>query len=202
MTMVCTSTGKTAASGARVTIRAATAGDAAAACLLLRRSIIECCVEDHRNEPALLASWLGNKTPENVAAWFASPQNHAIVAVLGEALAGVALLTRKGKICLCHLAPEMRGTGTGSLLLQALERQAADWGISTLQVDSTQVAQSFYRRHGYVAGRDTESSYGIETTLFTRKLPAAMSEGRPAGKGGCRCAGGERADEPSGSGSS
>jgi hypothetical protein len=30
------------------------------------RSIAELCVLDHRNDPAILARWLANKTPEIV----------------------------------------------------------------------------------------------------------------------------------------
>lgn len=54
-------------------IRVVTADDARAACEVLRRSILECCVDDHRNDPAILAKWLRNKTPEIVESWFVWP---------------------------------------------------------------------------------------------------------------------------------
>ena len=50
-------------------IREANAEDTEEACQVLRRSIIELCAADHRNDPTLLTAWLSNKTPANVAAW-------------------------------------------------------------------------------------------------------------------------------------
>lgn len=163
------------------TVRVASPDDAFQACALLRRSILECCVPDHHNDPEVLASWLGNKDPLTVATWFSSPLNHAVVAVQGETVVGVALLTRKGKVCLCNVMPEQRHTGIGRSLLAALEKQAVEWGISTVNVASTLVAQAFYRRNGYLPGRATESCFGLETTLFSKQLPLS---GR-----NCRCGG-------------
>ena len=57
-------------------IRDAVAEDAHAACRVLRRSIAELCHADHRNDPAILSRWLGNKTPEFFMSWISrrSPQ--------------------------------------------------------------------------------------------------------------------------------
>ena len=74
-------------------VRKATTADAEAACIVLRCSITECCVEDHRNEPEVLSAWLRNKTPENIASWFTAHGNFSIVATTGEQIIGVALLT-------------------------------------------------------------------------------------------------------------
>ena len=71
-------------------IRPAVPGDAVEACDVLRRSIRELCVEDHRNDEASLQRWLANKTPEHVLAWIASPGSHLLVAIEGGAIAGVA----------------------------------------------------------------------------------------------------------------
>ena len=43
------------------------------ACDVLRRSIVELCVADHRNDPKILAQWLANKRPCIVASWVAQP---------------------------------------------------------------------------------------------------------------------------------
>ena len=77
-------------------IRIATSTDAFEACNVLRRSIVECCSLDHRGDPAILEAWLGNKTPQMVACWFASPTNFSLVAVEQGAVVGVGLLTRAG----------------------------------------------------------------------------------------------------------
>jgi len=48
-------------------IRDAVAEDAPAACQVVRRSISELCIADHRSDPTILMRWLSNKTPEIVA---------------------------------------------------------------------------------------------------------------------------------------
>src|SRR5450830_1808320 len=129
-----------------VEIRVAASTDAFAACNVLRRSITECCVLDHRDDPAILGAWLGNKTPQMVANWFGSPTNYCLVAVLDGDVVGVALLTGAGKLALCYLLPEARGHGAGRALLAKMEEQACSWGVKALQLDSTASGASFFRR--------------------------------------------------------
>lgn len=153
-----------------VEIRPATLSDATAACHVLRRSIAECCLADHHNDPQVLAAWLGNKTPEMVQGWFASPTNHALVACEGEAVLGVALLTRAGKLALCYLLPEACRQGTGKLLLAAMEAQAREWGVKALQLHSTATAEKFFAREGYHHGGIVRSPYGVDTVFFWKPL--------------------------------
>jgi len=79
-------------------IRDAVAGDAAAACEVLRGSISELCVADHGNDATILAKWLSNKTPEIVGSWIAQPGNSMLVAVEGGTILGVGSVTDKGEI--------------------------------------------------------------------------------------------------------
>lgn len=113
-----------------VNTRKATTEDAQAACIVLRRSITECCVEDHHNNPELLAAWLQNKTPENVSAWFASNENFSVVAVSGEQVVGVGLLTKNGNLALCYALPEVRFTGVG-------KRYFVQWNLMQCKQDLT-----------------------------------------------------------------
>ena len=46
-------------------IRDAVLIDAVAACDVLKRSITELCVADHRNDPALLKRWLAEQDSRN-----------------------------------------------------------------------------------------------------------------------------------------
>ena len=55
--------------------------NAPAACQVPRRSILELCVADHGNDPTILMRWLGDKTPENVAAWIVRPDHSLLAAV-------------------------------------------------------------------------------------------------------------------------
>lgn len=153
-------------------IRRAEAGDAEAACQVLRRSISECCVPDHRNDPTILGPWLGNKTPQMVASWFESPTNHAFVATSEGRVVGVSLLTSAGKLALCYLLPEARGHGAGKAMLQQVEALALELGIKSLFLHSTATAESFFAGLGYAADGNVRSPYGVETILFWKSLTA------------------------------
>lgn len=157
-------------------IRRAEAHDATAACEVLRRSITECCVLDHNNDPAILAAWLGNKTPETVASWFASPTNFALLATEQGAVVGVALLTAAGKLALCYLLPEARQRGAGKALLAGVEQQACSWGVKALQLHSTASGEAFFARQGYLRAGNVRSPYGVETVFFWKQLDGTVCD--------------------------
>jgi GNAT superfamily N-acetyltransferase len=167
----------------KMEIRVAKPDDAASACKVLRRSISECCADDHRNDAAILSAWLGNKTPETVESWFLSPSNFSLVAVAADEIVGVAMLTRAGKIVLFYVSPEVRYSGTGKALLHGLEAQAREWGLRAIQVDSTISARSFYLRNEFVAGAEKTTCFGIPVTSYSKKLVA----GSYANAAPCRC---------------
>jgi hypothetical protein len=52
-----------------------------AGCEVLKRSMAELCTADHKNDPAILARWLGDKTIENFAAWAEKPDSSLLVAI-------------------------------------------------------------------------------------------------------------------------
>ena len=155
-----------------IDIRKAVPADAAAACTLLRRSIEEVCAPDHRGRPEVLDAWLGNKTPENVAAWFASPTNHAIVAERGGQLLGLALLTQAGKLALCYVEPDVLRIGVGRALLSAAEEQARAWEIRKLHLHSPESCRMFYERHGYANAGLEKTCFGLEGSLMWKQLDA------------------------------
>lgn len=172
-------------------IRIAAVGDAAAACHVLRRSIAECCVLDHNNDPAILGAWLGNKTPQMVASWFQSSTNHSLVALRDDTVVGVALLTGAGKLALCYLEPEARGLGMGRALLARMEEIAGGWGVKALQLHSTATGAGFFERLGYTRAGQVRSPYGVDTTFFWKQLdggaaPEAGDDAKPR-KRFCNC---------------
>lgn len=168
-------------------IRPAVATDAVDACGVLRRSITECCVADHANVPTVLQSWLGNKTPENVASWIASPSNHALVALQNGVLVGIALVTQAGKLSLCYLVPEARHAGIGKAMLQGVEAQARAWDISVLRLHSTASASDFFARNGYILAGKEKSCYGVECDFYWKKLKVDDGESASTGKRFCPC---------------
>ena len=140
--------------------RTATPEDAEAAVRVLRRSITELCVGDHRSDPATLGEWLANKTVDSFRAWLASDRNFCVVTESDAAVNGVGLINRSGEVLLCYVTPEALGRGFGSALLAALESEARRWGVHKLRLDSTLFARRFYEKHGYVSAGDAVCSFG------------------------------------------
>src|SRR6266576_1789831 len=89
-------------------IREALPADAAAACIVLKRSIAELCIADHRNDPSILARWLGNKPHENFCAWVNQPDNSVLVAIEDQDILAVGSVTDAGTIGLNYVSPDAR----------------------------------------------------------------------------------------------
>jgi len=73
-------------------------------------------VADHRNDADTLARWLSNKTPAHFRTWLADSDNHVVVALVDDRLAGVGMLHRSGEIRLFFTAPGMPPCRTESWL--------------------------------------------------------------------------------------
>lgn len=142
-------------------IRDAGAGDAEAACEVMRRSITELCEADHGNDPAILARWLMNKTPENVAVWIARPDACLLVAVESGAIAAVGMVTDDGEILLNYVSPDARFRGVSRALLAALEARARKRGAGQCRLESTETAHRFYRARGYVEDGEPSGKFGM-----------------------------------------
>lgn len=145
-------------------IRDATPDDAVAACDVLRRSISELCVADHGNDPAILAAWLRNKTPEIVAGWASQPENSLLVAVKSDAILAVGSVTDTGEITLNYVAPNARFRGVSRALLSALEARAVHRGNIRCTLTSTETAHRFYQSRGYVDDGPPAGKFGTSSS--------------------------------------
>jgi GNAT superfamily N-acetyltransferase len=154
-------------------IRDAVPDDAAAACDVLRRSIAELCVADHRNDPAVLAAWLGNKTPENVASWIAQRESSVLVAVEGGAILSVGSVTDKGEITLNYVSPDARFRGISRAMLAALEARAIERGNARCTLVSTETARRLYLSAGYVEDGPPQRKFGTTSSYPMSKAIAA-----------------------------
>ena len=170
-----------------IEIRLAGPDDAADACAVLRRSITECCGADHGGRSDVLQGWLGNKTPDNVASWIASPSNCTLVALRDGELVGVALLTQAGKLSLCYVLPEAQHVGIGKAMLLRAEAQAREWGVSVLRLHGTASGRDFFARNGYVLAGKERSCYGVECDFFWKKLNAPADVAATPSKRFCNC---------------
>lgn len=131
-------------------VRPAVEADAEQAALVLRRSITELCIHDHGHDPALLASWLANKTPEKFREWVRLEDSLCLVAVAGdETILGVALMSKAGEIRLNYVSPDARFAGVSTALIGALETAAVVLGVPRLSLNSTATAYPFYLARGF-----------------------------------------------------
>jgi GNAT superfamily N-acetyltransferase len=148
----------------------ATVHDADVACDVLRRSITECCVEDHKNGASVLEIWLKNKTPQNVRTWFQNPGNFPVVAQVDGKIVGVALMSKSGEVALCYLVPEARFIGAGKALLSFMEIEAGRRGLDSLHLESTATARAFYLRNGFLPTGEPKEAFGVTAFPMRKKL--------------------------------
>ena len=151
-------------------IRAAIPEDAAAACQVIRRSITELCVADHRNDEAILTRWLDNKTPEIFATWIGRPDNSLFVAAEGDDILAVGSVTNAGEITLNYVSPDARFRGVSRALLGALEARAAERGNTRCTLTSTETARRFYLTNGYVESGPPLGIFGTSAGYPMSKL--------------------------------
>jgi GNAT superfamily N-acetyltransferase len=154
-------------------IRDAAPEDAVSACEVLRRSIVELCVADHRNDPEILTRWLGNKTPAIVASWIIQPNNSLLLAVEGDTILGVGSITNAGEITLNYVSPDARFQGVSRALLRALEARAMERGNTRCTLVSTETARRFYQAAGYIEDGPPRGLFGTASSYpMSRRLSA------------------------------
>lgn len=153
----------------QILIRPAQHDDAAAICTVVRRSIEHCCQLDHKDDPALLAAWLANKTVENTLRWLNNPQNIALVAELAGAIQGFAM-AQHDELMLCYATPEVRYQGVGKAMLCAIEEQLKANGVTLMRLESTLTAQEFYLRNGCQPNGELDFSFGMPAQAMSKQL--------------------------------
>lgn len=152
------------------TIRRASPADAATVCAVLRRSITECCVLDHKNHSDVLHAWLRNKTEDTIRTWLMMETNIVWVAQKDRDVVGVTMLDTSGVVALCYVLPEALYKGIGKALLQQLEAYAVTLKLNELRVSSTQSGYAFYTRQHYVDIGASTSPFGLSSRRMVKSL--------------------------------
>jgi GNAT superfamily N-acetyltransferase len=156
-------------------VREAREEDAEAACLVIRRSIIELCRGDHQGDGPSLAAWLANKTPENVRTWIGNPDSRVLVAVDDDGtILGVGAIHNSGKIVLNYVSPDARFRGVSKALLCSLEARASELGLDACSLDSTGTARQFYRSIGYSDAGPPSPGFGLSLRYPMAKVLAGQ----------------------------
>jgi GNAT superfamily N-acetyltransferase len=141
-------------------VRDATPEDGPAACKVIRRSIAELCVADHRNDPVILGRWLSNKTPDIFRSWI-RPDNSLLVAVENGDILAVGCVTNGGEITLNYVSPDARFRGASTTILADLERCAIERGNELCRLESTETARRFYLARGYSEAGPAGGRFGM-----------------------------------------
>jgi ribosomal protein S18 acetylase RimI-like enzyme len=157
-------------------IRDAVPEDAVAACEVMRRSIVELCVADHHNDPAILERWLGNKTPEIFKSWI-RPGNSLLVAVEDDSILAAGCVTDAGEITLNYVSPDARFRGVSGALLDALEERVIERGNRLCTLKSTETARRFYLERGYSEDGLADGKFGTPSGYpMSKRLVAGDHE--------------------------
>jgi GNAT superfamily N-acetyltransferase len=136
--------------------RRATVEDGPQAIEVLRRSIMELCVEDLDGDPERLDAWLANKTLADWSVWIKAPRATVFVAEEGDVIVGVGAVRSDGEVLLNYVSPDARFRGVSTALLAALEREAAARGAVAMTLTSTRTARRFYLARGFVPVGDDD----------------------------------------------
>lgn len=150
--------------------RTAKIEDAKPVVALLRRSIIELCVTDHKSDPEALESWLRNKTIESYHTWLANDHLMAFVVENDGAIAGFGMATTESEVLLNYVSPEFRFRGVSKLILAKIEQSLKDLGVEEAVLWSTETAHAFYRSRGWIDRGVPEIENGMRSYPMSKSL--------------------------------
>jgi GNAT superfamily N-acetyltransferase len=152
-----------------ITVRPAIMADASAMSAVLIASITVLCAADHGNEPARIAHWTRNKSPEGVRAMFGNPKLSLFVAEHDGALAAVGGTTGD-TIALNYTSPAYRFVGAGKALMARMEAELKRAGYPIGRLSSSATAHRFYERCGWVDAGEPGHDYSVAGYPMTKIL--------------------------------
>jgi putative acetyltransferase len=132
-------------------IRRAHAGDAEAICCLHVNSIRTVCANDYSSEQ--IEAWAGAKRPQHYVDALGRGEVMFIAEVPG-AIAGFASMT-SDEIQGLYLNRQFLRRGIGKALLETMEREFVNQGMSKIRLFSTLTAEQFYLAQGFLAQKRT-----------------------------------------------
>lgn len=152
-----------------ILVRLATEADVPAMSETMIRSITDLCGADHHNDPALIARWTANKTPDGVRKMLANPAAALFVAERDGAVVAVGAVGG-GEVLLNYVHPDHRFAGVSKALLAALEARLMADGLHEGRLTSTATAAGFYRAAGWVDHGPPEESFGMSGQPMRKAL--------------------------------
>lgn len=148
-------------------IRAACEGDADAISEVILSSLRDTNAKDYPREviERLEKNFTSSAVLDSIG------RRRVLVAASGRRIVGTASLDRN-VVRTVFVAPGAQGRGVGKMLMGEIERKARDSGVTTLIVQSSVTAQSFYAKLGFAPVRD--NYHGEERTIIMERdlMPA------------------------------
>jgi GNAT superfamily N-acetyltransferase len=154
-----------------IEIRPATADDAAAICRVAIRTLRATNARDY--SAPVIATLVAGFAPRRIAAFINRP---FYVAIAHGAIVGTANLDGVEARAV-FVDPDHQGQGIGARLMAAIEELARTKAVTTLQVQSSIIAEGFYRKLGYVAVGKKFGGTGPTILMEKRLAPADASSG-------------------------
>ncbi|WP_180698413.1 GNAT family N-acetyltransferase [Pseudomonas crudilactis] len=155
---------------ALICIRPAKLADAGIISRIIERSIRIGCALDHRNDPPLVSTWIGQQSADFISVRLADPLFYLCLALLEEKPVGVGMAQAGGDISLCYVQPESFRRGVGRALMQDLEGWLRVRGVLHADLNSTRTGRAFYRRLGYRESAPPFEYQGLQTLPMHKPL--------------------------------
>ena len=137
-----------------IRFRRALSRDAETMSTILIASITQLCAADHRNDPALIASWTANKSPAALVRMIEEATVTFFIAERNGEPAGVGGIDCDGIVRLNYVSPEHRFKGVSSALLTFMEAELAKAGVTEARLVSSETARELYRKAGWTDDGD------------------------------------------------
>lgn len=153
-----------------IRVRPARTDDVPAMSAVLTSSITELCTADHRSDPAILARWLANKSPDQVVLMLANPGAEFFVAEHDGVVAAVGCINSPGEIGLNYVSPAHRFAGVSKALLAGMEAHLRSRGVTTAQLSSTTTAHRFYLANGWHDAGACQLDFGMTCQPMRKQL--------------------------------
>ena len=144
-----------------ILVRLAAEADIPAMSEVLTRSITELCALDHKNDPAAVAAWTANKTPEGVRRILDNPDVQLFVAEHDSVVAAVGCVQAGNEIGLNYVHPA---------LLAAMEQAMREAGVREAKLKATQTAHDFYRANGWLDAGELHTGRWIDAWPMMKVL--------------------------------
>ena len=149
--------------------------DTAMLAAIFRASVEDLTAEDYDEDQR--TAWAA--TAEDEAAFGRKLAGSlTLVATLGGAPAGFASLKGNDRIEMLYVYPAVAGQGSGTMLVDAVEKLAAARGAKTLRIDASDNARTFFEARGYKAqSRNSVPLNGewLANTTLEKRLEAAQT---------------------------